>query len=147
MVNYLNCRLIIEYQVLLLGCFWIATRNSGVGCPTDTEFDGAREYKDDLNALNDNVNHLYTPLLSNRILCLKTTSINFGVPITQQDSVYLLYEIIIKIHKMRHLGNIVHSNLSDLPYCKTKWPIFNVSANKLFVIYKGLNQETMCQFF
>ena len=134
----------------------VLLRNSGFGCHVGTQFVGALGYADDLTLICPSLNSL-NHMLS---ICTdfakqynivfnakKTMGIKFGAPVSQQDSVYLNDNIIQWRDQVRHLGNIVNSNLSDLPDCKVKCSTFNGSVNKLFGTYKGLKQDTMCQLF
>ena len=52
------------------------------------------------------------------VIAEKTTGIKFGVPVTQQDCIYLNDNVVQRVDQVKHLGNIVHSNWSDLADCK-----------------------------
>ena len=131
-------------------------KNSGLGCHVGTEFIGALGNGDDHTLICPSLNAL------SQMLCVrtdfakqynsvfnaqKTMEITFGAPVTQQDCIQLNNNAIQWVDQVRHLGNIVHSNLADLPDCKLKQSTFNGSVKRLFATYKGLNQDTMCQIF
>ena len=102
-----------------------------------------------LNALNQMLS-IYTDFAKQYNIVFnaqRTTGIKFSAPVTQQDCIYLNDNVIQWADQVRHLGNIVHSNLSDLPDCKLKRSTFNGSVNKLFATYKCLNQDTTRQLF
>jgi len=50
----------------------------------------------------------------------KPMRIKFSAPVTQQYCNYLNDNVTQWVNQVRHLGNIVHSNLSNLPDCKLK---------------------------
>ena len=47
------------------------------------------------------------------------------------------------VDQVRHLGNTVQSNLSELPDCKIKCSTLTGSVNKLSGDYKGLNHMSI----
>jgi len=134
----------------------VLLNNSGFGCHVGTDFVGALGYADDLTLVCPSLNSLNHMLdicadFANQYNIVfnakKTMCIKFGAPLTSHEYAYINGNPIKWVDQFRHLGNIVHSNLSDLPDCNTKCSTFNGSVNKLFGTYKGLKQDTMCQLF
>ena len=72
----------------------------------------------------------------------KTVIIKFGSP------AYLIDSAIQWADQVGHLGNIVHSNISDLSDRKIKCStLIGSVTNKLFGTYKDSNQDTMYHLF
>ena len=63
----------------------------------------------------------------------------FGAPVTQQNCIYL--NVIEWLYQVRHLGNIMHSSLSELPDCELKQSIFNGSVTTYLLPIKIMGPE------
>ncbi len=131
-------------------------RRSHLGCHIGTHYVGALGYADDLTLISPSLRALNKMLFICQSFATeynvsfnvnKTMCIKFGSPVRTEDKLYLNDSLINWVDQVKHLGNIVSSNLRDNSDCSLKRSIFNGSVNKLFGSYGGLQRPVLCKLF
>ena len=127
-------------------------QSSGIGCRVGNHYVGVLGYADDLTLLSPSVRSL------NKILLIcnnfadefnitfnakKTICIKFGNKVSEHDKVVLSGATIEWTNKVKHLGNMVNTTLSDDDDCKLKRSAFIGSVNKLFGNYGCLQCDIL----
>ena len=132
-------------------------KNSGIGCTIGGKFIGALCYADDLTLLSPNINGLSSMIRTCEAFAneynvvfnqKKPVGIQFG-----RTSSYIINGVTLNgclidwCTKVKHLGNVVNSRLTDNDDCKNKRSILIGNVNRFIGSYNALSVSTKCKLY
>ena len=132
-------------------------KNSGIGCTIGGKLIGALCYADDLTLLSPSINGLSSMICTCEAFAneynvvfnqKKPVGIQFG-----RTSSYTINGVTLNgcligwCTKVKHLGNVVNSRLTDNDDCKNKRSILIGNVNRFIGSYNALSVSTKCKLY
>ena len=132
-------------------------KNSGIGCTISGKFIGALCYADDLTLLSPSINGLSSMIRTCEAFAneynvvfnqKKPVGIQFGRTSSYTINGVTLNGCLIDwCTKVKHLGNVVNSRLTDNDDCKNKRSILIGNVNRFIGSYNALSVSTKCKLY
>ena len=131
-------------------------RSSGFGCYIDDTFVGALGYADDVTLMSPSIRGL-----KQMVHICETFAAEYNIKFNEKKTVAILFgkgespECYLKLNgqpvtwvrEVKHLGNIVTSDLTDARDCARKRSFFIGSVNKLLGSYGKIQSNVLCKLF
>ena len=131
-------------------------RSSGFGCYIDDTFVGALGYADDVTLMSPSIRGL-----KQMVDICETFAVEYDIKFNEKKTVAILFgngespechlklngQPVTWVREVKHLGNIVTSDLTDARDCARKRSIFIGSVNKLLGSYGKIQSNVLCKLF